>query len=1071
MVSDAQICPTCRAENELGSRFCSACGAPLPLRALGSGEVRKVVTVLFSDVSGSTALGHELDPESLRRLMSRYFERMESVLRRHGGTVEKFIGDAVVAIFGIPVSHEDDALRAVRAAMEMRAALQDLNEEFRRLWGVALVTRTGLNTGEVIAGDLGHGQSFVVGDAVNVASRLEQVAPPGEILIGEPTYRLVRDAVVVEPGEPLTLKGKPGAVFAHRLLEIIPGAAAGWSRRLDSPLVGREEELKRLTDAFGDARDAQDCYAVTIIGSTGVGKTRLTEEFLARLEGQARVVRGRCLPYGEGITFWPIVEVLHDAANITERDTPTEAREKLSGVLTEIDDVGLVTERLAALLGLAESAPGIQQTFWALRKLLENLADRHPLVVVFDDIQWGEPTFLDLVEYLVDWTRMHPILLLCLARPEIQDTRPGWMTGKPNAMVLPLQPLTNVETEDLITNLLDETHLAEDARTRIARMAEGNPLFVEETLRMLVDDELLRLEQGRWVVAQDLSIISIPPTIQALLAARLDRLEVEERAVLEQASVVGRMFWWGAVSELSSEDLRPRLSNALQSLTRKELIRPSLSDFVDEDAFEFTHILVRDAAYLEIPKALRAQLHERLADWIVARSSDWAQENEEIVGYHLEQAYRSLMDVGLLTVRIEAMGRRAAEHLSSAGRRAIARDDLPAGVNLLSRAAMLLPKDDRSRWDLLPELAFALRDIGDFERLQAVVAETKEAAEATQDHRLLAQASVLDLWIRLFTNPEGSPEEVRREAPRAISVFEQSGDDRGLAEVWSLVGLLHVTEAHFGLAQEAWEKAATHARAAKERRDELEALSWVLLCMWAGPTHAGQGLERCAEILERAQGDRKAMASALFMRAVFEAQLGRFEDARELIVQARALLQEVGLTVWMAGPLTQMVGFVELLADDPIAAERELRWGYETLRSVGETGWLSTLVALLAESLYAQGRHDEADELATVSRDNAGSEDIYSQVQWRGVRAKVLARQGSWEEAERLVRESLAMAESTDSLELRAAALTNLAEVLELAGRTNEAEAAVTQAIPLFERKGNAVAAQRSHRLVQRLRG
>jgi class 3 adenylate cyclase/tetratricopeptide (TPR) repeat protein len=1024
--------------------------------------------VLFSDVSGSTALGHELDPEPLRRLMSRYFERMESVLRRHGGTVEKFIGDAVVAVFGIPVSHEDDALRAIRAAMEMRAALHDLNEEFRRLWGVALVTRTGLNTGEVIAGDLGRGQSFVVGDAVNVASRLEQIAPPGEILIGEPTYRLVRDAVVVEPGEPLTLKGKPDPVVAHRLLEIIPGAA-GWSRRLDSPLVGREEELKRLTDAFGDAAGARECYAVTITGSTGVGKSRLTEEFLARLKGQATVVRGRCLSYGEGITFWPIVEVLHDVADITERDTPTEAREKLSGLLTEIDDAGLVAERLAALLGLAESAPGIQQTFWALRKLLENLADQHPLVVVFDDIQWGEPTFLDLVEYLVDWTRMHPILLVCLARPEIQDTRPGWMTGKPNAIVLPLQPLTNVETEHLIINLLSETHLVEDARTRIARMAEGNPLFVEETLRMLVDDGLLRLEEGRWVVAQDLSVISIPPTIQALLAARLDRLEVEERAVLEQASVVGRLFWWGAVWELSPEDLRPRLSSALQSLTRKELIRPSVSEFVDEDAFEFTHILVRDAAYLEIPKALRAQLHERLADWIVARSSDRAGENEEILGYHLEQAYRSLMDVRLLTVKIEALGRRSAEHLSSAGRRAMARDDLPAGVNLLSRAVMLLPKDERSRWHLLPELAFALRDIGDFERLQAVVAETKEVAEAAQDPRLRAHASVLELWIRLFTNPEGSPEEVRREAPRAISVFEQSEDDRGLAEVWSLLGLLHVTEARFGLAQEAWEKAATHARAAEERRDELEALSWVLLCMWAGPTHARQGLERCGEILERAQGDRKAMASALFMRAVFEAQLGRFEDARELIVRARALLQEVGLTVWMAGPLTQMVGFVELLADNPIAAERELRWGYETLRSVGETGWLSTLVALLAESLYAQGRHDEADELATVSRDKAGSEDIYSQVQWRGVRAKVLARQGSWEEAERLVRESVAMAESTDCLELQAAALTNLAEVLGLAGRISEAEAVVTQAVPLFERKGNTVAAQRSRRLVKRL--
>jgi len=865
---------------------------------------------------------------------------------------------------------------------------------------------------------------------------------------------------VAERVEPLTVKGKPGPVLARRLIEVIAGAR-GWSRRLDSPLVGREDEHERLQDAFAQAVATRACRAVTILGPAGIGKSRLSEEVIARLEGQARVLRGRCLPYGEGITFWPVIELLHDAAGIGEGDSPAEAREKLDGVLMDLNDAGLVAERLAALLGLAESAPGIQQTFWAVRKLLEQLTAREPLIVVFDDIQWGEPTFLDLVEYLVDWIRGHPVILLCLARLELLEARPGWMTGKPNATVLWLQPLTDVEIERLILNLVGEGRLVEDARARIVRMAEGYPLFVEETLRMLVDDGLLRLEDGRWLAAGNLSSISIPPTIQTLLAARLDRLEAEERAVLERASVIGRVFWWEAVSELSPEDLRSRLSSHLQSLTRKELIHPSFSALGEEDALEFTHILVRDAAYREIPKALRAELHERLADWIDARSSDGAGEHDEIVGYHLEQAYRSRHELGLMTAEIEAVGMRAAAYLGSAGRRAIARDDLPAGVDLLSKAASLLPQDEQNRLDLLLQLAFALRDVGDFERLQAVVAEIREAVGAAGDGRLLAHVSILELWIRLFTDPEGSPEEARRQAPRAISTFEQLGDERGLAEAWSLLGLVAVTEARFGLAQEAWEKAAAHAHAGGERREELEALSWVLLCMWAGPAHTQEGLRRCAEILERARGDHKGMASALFMRAVFEAALGRFEDARGLIAQARALLEEVGLTVWMAGPMTQMVGFTELLAGDPAAAERALRWGYETLRSVGEMAWLSTLVAILAEAVYAQGRYDEAEELAIVGRDSAGSEDAYSQVLWRGVQAKVLARRGSSEEAERLVRASVSLAESTDSLELQAAALANLAEVLGLAGRASEADAIFARAVPLLERKGNVVAAQR----------
>jgi class 3 adenylate cyclase/tetratricopeptide (TPR) repeat protein len=1068
MVNAARTCPTCGAAYGPDARFCSACGAALPSDRFRPGEARKVVTVVFSDIIGSTALGHQLDPESLRRLMTRYFQRMESVLRRHGGTVEKFIGDAVVAVFGIPQSHEDDAVRATRAAVEMRQALHELNDEFRGAWGVSLSTRTGLNTGEVIAGQPGSTPAFIAGDAVNLAARLEQAAPPGEILVGESTYRLVRDAVVAELVGSLQVRGRPAPVSAYRLLEIVPGAP-GWSRRLDSALVGRRNELERLTRAFTEAVEARACRAVTVMGPAGIGKSRLTGDFLERLQGRARVTMGRCLPYGDGITFWPVVELLHDTAGLAERDTPAAVRAKLGELVSGVEDDRVVADRLAALLGLAESLPGIEETFWALRKLLEKLAAREPLVVVLDDIQWGEPTFLDLIEYLVDWIQRHPVLLVCLARPELLELRPGWTTGKGNAGVLPLEPLSDGEIDKLIDNLVDEARLPDSARARIGQVAEGNPLFVEETLRMLVDDGLLRLDDGRWRVAGDLSPLSIPSTIHALLAARLDRLEAVERAVAERASVVGREFWRGAVAELCPEELRPTLGSQLQSLTQKELIRPAASELVDEDAFRFTHIVIRDVAYQGIPKAVRAELHERLAGWIEVRASDRAGEYEEILGYHLEQAYQSLLGVGLRTARIEALGGRAAARLGPAGRRAIDRDDWPAGVNLLSRAVALLPAHAPDRLELLPELASGLRNTGDFERLQAVVAEMSEVATAAGDARLLAHVALHELWIRLFTDPEGWPEAARRETTRAISVFEQVGDKRGLGEAWSLLGLLHVVEAQFGPAEEAWEQAAVHAAAAGERRDELEALSWGLLSVWAGPANAEQGLERCREMLERAQGDRKGVASALFMRAVFEAGLGRVDVARGLIGEAKALLREVGLTVWMAGPLTQMAGLVELLADDPAAAERDLRWGHETLSAIGEVTWLSTLVAILAEAVYLQGRLEEAEQLAMASRDSAGSEDVYSQILWRGVQAKVLARRGRSEEAASLARESLALAEPTDSLGLKATALMCLAEVLGLTGHATDAEATVDQAVQLFERKGNIAAARQARRLLEQL--
>ena len=583
-------CPVCGKENPDGFKFCGFCTASLT-EVSPAREQRKTVTVLFCDVTGSTELGERLDPEALRALLARYFERMGGIVERHGGTVEKFIGDAVMAVFGVPVVHEDDALRALRAAVEMRDAFPDLGMQ----------GRIGVTTGEVVTGTV---ERLATGDAVNIAARLEQAAQPGEILIGEATLRLARDAIEVEPVEHLALKGKAEPVRAYRLLSA--HGEEGSVRHLAGPMVGRETELRRLADAFGQALDDRSCQLFTVLGTAGVGKSRLVAEFLGSLDG-ALVVRGRCLPYGEGITYWPVVEVL--------KQLPP----------AETDPVA--SETVRALAANEELVSSSDEIAWAFRKLLEAVAAETPVVCVFDDVHWGEETFLDLVEHVADLSRDAPILLLCMARPDLLDRRTGWAGGKVNATSVLLEPLAPEETEQLIESL---AHLDDDLRRRILDAAEGNPLYVEEMVALVQ-------ESGGGEV-------TVPPTIRALLAARLDQLDVSERDVLERGAIEGRIFHRSAVQALAPED--SQVTARLTSLVRKEFVRPDKSELPGEDAFRFRHLLVRDAAYDGLPKAARAELHERFAGWLVEHGRDLV-ELDEIVGYHLEQACRYHAELGV----------------------------------------------------------------------------------------------------------------------------------------------------------------------------------------------------------------------------------------------------------------------------------------------------------------------------------------------------------------------------------------------------------------------------------------
>jgi tetratricopeptide (TPR) repeat protein len=499
---------------------------------------------------------------------------------------------------------------------------------------------------------------------------------------------------------------------------------------------------------------------------------------------------------------------------------------------------------------------------------------------------------------------------------------------------------------------------------------------------------------------------------------------------------------------------------------RKQLIRPRYADPEDEDSFEFTNTIVRDAAYQQSPKADRVQLHERFAEWMAEHWRDRVGEHEEIIGYHLEQAHRTLLELGPPSARSDDLAKRAFVPLAESGQRAYARGDMPAAVRLLSRATALLARGTLERAGLLPQLAFALMETGDFERLQTVVEEAAEAAQAG-DPAMQAHTTILQLWIRLFTDPVGWADAAQQEATRTVAAFRELGDEQGQARALSLLGLVNMMKGRFGDAEDAWEQASTHARQAGDQRDELESLSWVPLTIWAGATPSQEGIGRCDEILRRADGDKKAMSSALMARGAFEAGLGRFTDARESMRLARDLVDEIALTVWRAGPYTQLRGWVEILAGGTETAERELRWGFDKLAGIGEMSWFSTVAAILGEAVFANGRVDEAERLATASRDSAAPDDVYSQVIWRTVASKALAKRGSAAEAERLAREAVDIVSPTDFLFLQWHALLSLALVLGELGRGPEGSTFAAEAANVAGRKGCLVAEHRAREVAR----
>jgi DNA-binding SARP family transcriptional activator/class 3 adenylate cyclase len=667
----------------VGDRPSDVASPPIP-HVQRPRQTRRTVTALIAEVRGSTLADEPIDPESAGVPLERCFQELRAVLERHGGTVEQAVGDGLVAVFGMPLVHEDDALRAVQAAFEMRDSLTALNDRLEAELGVRMTMRVGVNTGEVVAA-IGTGTATTVtGDAVNAAARLQQAAGSGEILLGEGTHHLVRWAIDAEPTGALDPRSRSRPTRAFRLLAVTPGLT-GHAQRFDSPLVGRERERRLLESAFEQATADETCQLFTILGPAGVGKSRLVHEFLRSVRPEAQVLRGRCPPYGERIAFWPVAETIKQAAGISDADTAAEVREKVAASLGAGERVSAIADHIAAIIGLSEVPSSSDETFRAIRSVYESIARARPLVIVFDDVQWGEPSFLDLIEHLADASRDVPILLLVIARPELLDERPGWAGGKLQTTSVLLGPLNEAEVSRLVANLLDGSAASPSVERKITEAAEGNPLFVEEFLAMLLEDGLVRRAGDEWVGMTDLATIATPASIRALLAARLDRMPIMERELLELAAVVGKTFTREAVEALAEPDAVPDIAQRLESVVRREIIRSDRSSPDLLDAYRFRHILIRDAAYAALSKRERAELHERFADFQERVAGDRLTEYEEVIGYHLEQATHYRRGLGRNDERTRDLARRAAQLLGAAGVRAIQRGDPLASNRLLER--------------------------------------------------------------------------------------------------------------------------------------------------------------------------------------------------------------------------------------------------------------------------------------------------------------------------------------------------------------------------------------------------
>ncbi len=1050
-------CTACGAELTPAARFCASCGAGV------TGDrpeetVRRTVTVVFCDLTGSTALGEARDPELMRSVVTRYFRAVSDVMELYGGTVEKFIGDAVMTVFGVPELHEDDAVRAVRAADAARAAVEALNDTLERDHGLRLAVRLGVESGEVVVGDGSRG-TVATGDAVNVAARLEQVAATGEVVVGPAAWRLVRDVATGERLDPLALKGKSADVAAWRLLSVAD--ERGTERRLvRTRLVGRQRELALLRQTLDRCTAELTCHVVTLLGVPGVGKTRLTATFLDGLPDGTTVLRGRCLPYGDAIGMWPLREMVRTAAGAAPGTTDEVLREQLADLLGDDADAAAVADRLGVLAGRTGAAPTKDETAWAVRRLVEAVGRRGPLVVVVDDVHWADPALIDVLEHLADWVRDASLLLVCVSRPELLDARPTWGGGRVNATSLLLSPLGPDDTADLVTALAGDAAVAPDVAARVRDASAGVPLYAEHLFAMLVEDGRVALADGTWTWTAGDASLDAPPTIAAILATRLEHLDRSSRAVLEAASVVGEVFYRGAVVELLDDVDEAAVGAALTTLLRRQLVRPDASDIAGEDAMRFVHVLVQDVTYNALSKARRADLHLRLARWL-AKRVDAGEGVDAFVGHHLAAAVLLRDEVG---TRDEATRDVAAEAVQVL-RRAAARIDAgdPRGAAALLDRAAAVTDDARQAAELHSRRVVLFRNTSDVPAGISAWRHALEAAERSGDERRqlivrLQGSSLATQLPHLGIMPISDDELAAVRADRTAA-----SDDEGLSAALNALVDRGSEHALWGDTLALQDELAVIGERTGDLAAVVAARMGVLGPFVWGPVPAGDALVRVDRMLrDPALQPSELQVNIRGTRAAMLAMLDRPLEARQELDAAFALAEELHLPM-----LARSMGFgytCWLVRDLEHAAEVFQR-GVDMLESQREVGWLSTLLPMLGEVRLLQGDVEEARRCAEQSRDICPPGDIESNARWRALMARVESLAGRHDDAIRLASEGVEWELRGDQLDAIGDRYVDLAVVQAAAGRRAEAGAAVDLAVEQYRLKENLASVRRAEEL------
>jgi class 3 adenylate cyclase/tetratricopeptide (TPR) repeat protein len=1031
-------CLSCGHENPDEQKFCGECGTTLS----APGETRRrLVTALFCDLVGSTELGERLDAEVLRKVLDRYFDAMRSAIQRHGGTVEKFIGDAVVGTFGVPEAHEDDTLRAVRAALEMRAAANELDDEIDDP-DVRIRVRIAIDCGESFADEAAATQGRIVGDVFNTAARLESAAEPGDVLVSAAAERMLRGRVDLAPLGAIELKGKAEPVLAHKVLGV-----RSTPSRIETPLVGRDRPLRVLEEALEDAIENRACVLVTVLAPPGVGKSRLATVFADAVRERATVLVGQTPSYGVGVTFAPLVELLSQAAGRPGGDAGSVAA-ALRERLTTQTDGSAVGDRIAQILGVGETLAS--DASWAVRRLLEVIASERPLVVVLEDVHWAEAPMLDLTDSVIE--RVHgPVLFLCLARPELLEQRPTWAAGKPRAITTTLPPLSP-EDARRVAELLLGSKAPAPVVDRVCRTAEGNPLYLEQLTAMLADQGFL--VDGRWVGSGDADV-QIPETLQALLAARLDRLESIPRLILERASVEGRRFRIAALRVLAP-DLGPEhVEVAIASLERRGLVHPE-----DEarGRWRFAHALVLEAAYRGLSKELRADLHVRLADWMIEEDADQA-DVDESVARHLERALHLREELGARDERSAALSERAGELFATAGSRAFATVDYITSRDLLGRAAALLPERSPRRFDLLPNLGAALADSGRTEETEVLLTEAVEQARAAGSERDALRASVQLLSNRSYRSPtEAEIESAVVEARSAADAFEALDDDVGLAEAAVAISYLEAMRGRSVEAQLWCSKALRHALAAGRPREATQAAGDLFSHMVEGPLPFDRVAAMAQDLLST--GEPISGSTGHAMMAVAALACGDDAGFHEHEGRWRNILDRHGLA-WLAAVHGLSIAFLEISVGKAEAAERRLREAREFLAAIGNVWWVDLVDGCLCEAVGAQDRPREFLRLADAFATSVQMTDRATLIRRQLVLAKAHLLRGSAPEAEAAARRALKLVESTDAVTDHANALLRLAEILDARDLGDAAAAARSEAVTKLRAKGDLAAVAR----------